>query len=176
MKRKIRQKLAVVLSLLVMLGTILGGQVPLVLQAAEGEATIAVSFRDNSASLGKVEIYTGGNWVDYMQAEGDGVIAASNVRIVPNEGYEIDWGGITWREGTETPASVPEANPKLIYIIKASPKPFITWLNVLSFGSSATIFIALRIASLYSSVILLSLSKAFPLSARAKHFLNASEL
>lgn len=108
MKRKIRQKLAVVLSLLVMLGTILGGQVPLVLQAAEGEATIAVSFRDNSASLGKVEIYTGGNWVDYMQAEGDGVIAASNVRIVPNEGYEIDWGGITWREGTETPASVPE--------------------------------------------------------------------
>ena len=108
MKRKIRQKLAVVLSLLVMLGTILGGQVPLVVQAAEGEATIAVSFRDNSASLGKVEIYTGGNWVDYMQAEGDGVIAASNVRIVPNEGYEIDWGGITWREGTETPASVPE--------------------------------------------------------------------
>ena len=108
MKRKIRQKLAVVLSLLVMLGTILGGQVPLVVQAAEGEATIAVSFRDNSASLGKVEIDTGDNWVDYMQAVGDNVKAASRVRIVPNEGYEIDWGGITWRVGTDTPASVPE--------------------------------------------------------------------
>ena len=126
MKRKIRQKLAVVLSLLVMLGTILGGQVPLVVQAEEGaqsvedtntpletegaqeETGITVSFRDDSASYGKVEIYTGGNWVDYMQAAGDGVIAASKVRIVPNEGYEIDWGGITWRVGTETPASVPE--------------------------------------------------------------------
>lgn len=108
MKRKIRQKLAVVLSLLVMLGTILGGQVPLVVQAAEGEATITVSFRDNSASLGKVEIYNGGNWVDYMQAAGDGVITASKVRIVPNEGYEIDWRDITWRVGTENPAPVPE--------------------------------------------------------------------
>lgn len=93
MKRKIRQKLAVVLSLLVMLGTILGGQVPLVVQAAEGEATIAVSFREGSESRGQVEIFDGINWVVATTASQ----SATKVRISPNQGYRIEWAGIALR-------------------------------------------------------------------------------
>lgn len=65
-------------------------------------ATIAVTFRDSGdATEGKVETYNGSAWVS-CEGTIDGRIAAavsaSAVRIVPNNGYEVDWGGISLRQ------------------------------------------------------------------------------
>ena len=66
------------------------------------DATIAVTFRDSEdATEGKVETYNGSAWVS-CEGTIDGRIAAavsaSAVRIVPNNGYEVDWGGISLRQ------------------------------------------------------------------------------
>lgn len=65
------------------------------------DATITISFRDNSAAYGKVIITTGGsNWINCVAGQ---AVSASAVRIVPDNGYEVDWGGISLRlENSET--------------------------------------------------------------------------
>ncbi|MDY5577626.1 MAG: hypothetical protein SPF70_09225 [Lachnospiraceae bacterium] len=58
-------------------------------------ADMSVSFRGDSANYGKVQVNTTSGWMDYDSEENS--CQASAVRIVPNEGYEIDWTGICLR-------------------------------------------------------------------------------
>lgn len=108
MKKTFHRIMTGLVSVVVACSMMLGG-LGLQFVQAEGEsggdginyATITVSFRDNSASYGKVKITTGGDiWVD---CEAGQAVSASAVKIVPNEGYEVDWGGISLRQtGSDT--------------------------------------------------------------------------
>ncbi len=67
--------------------------------------TITVSFRDGNATKGAVKYSFNGNGTDYtaLQAGANSVTVPANselyVKIFPNDGFEIDYAGITYKEG-----------------------------------------------------------------------------
>ena len=60
----------------------------------ENPASISVTFRGDSATLGKVQIKNDSTWTDYS---GNGYQNAEAVKIIPNQDYSIDWTGMFLR-------------------------------------------------------------------------------
>ena len=94
MREKMKRILAGIVSVAVACAILFCGLELEVAQADTGDyATITVSFRDDNASYGAVKVTTdGSNWQDCTAGQ---AVSASAVKIVPNDGYEVDWGGIS---------------------------------------------------------------------------------
>lgn len=87
MRVKLKRTMATFLSVLVAFSMLVSGQAPMLVKAAN--ATITVSFQDDAdASEGKVEVFTDSGWITCVTGSGQ---EATAVRIVPNEGFRIDW-------------------------------------------------------------------------------------
>lgn len=89
MKKK--KRMARLMSILMIVSLVMCGVNITPIKAAD--ATISASFKDGSASYGKVELKVGEQWATYST----GSSSATAVRIVPNQNYEIDWTGIALR-------------------------------------------------------------------------------
>lgn len=97
MRDKLKRIMAVLVSVVVACSILFSGQELEVAQADTGDyATITVRFRENNASYGKVQVTTdGSSWADCVAGQ---AVSASAVKIVPNDGYEVAWGGISLRQ------------------------------------------------------------------------------
>ncbi|MDO5382123.1 MAG: hypothetical protein Q4F06_05310 [Eubacteriales bacterium] len=89
MKKK--KRMAWLMSILMIVSLVMCGVNITPIKAAG--ATISASFKDGSASYGKVEYKVGEQWETYST----GSPSATAVRIVPNQNYEIDWTEIFLR-------------------------------------------------------------------------------
>lgn len=87
---KLRKRMAWLMSILMIVSLVMGGVNITPVKAAG--ASVSVSFRGNSDQLGKVQIKVGDTWTDCTTTGSNG--DASALKIVANEGYEVDWTGI----------------------------------------------------------------------------------
>lgn len=87
---KLRKRMAWLMSILMIVSLVMGGVNITPVKAAV--ASVSVSFRGNSDQLGKVQIKVGDTWTDCTTTGSNG--DASALKIVANEGYEVDWTGI----------------------------------------------------------------------------------